>query len=504
MKKSKSWYVCIIAISVIIVMIPGCLEEPEGPSGLEKSMSDPGGSNQAVECDSSVDPTAEVWRLQNPDYSRGDHEHPDVLRTPDGGLVVGSSTPAGLHLRKLDDTGLVEWENAFSFGPGSIGSLELAQDGSGGLYALATVAVAEGTETYLIAVTQSGDKRWAKTLGREIRFDRPAKTGGDAIGLTDGVAVSIRDFDDEGMSRTVVAHLNASGSLTWGRSYSAGLPILLTVAADGTLRAAGACDSTEVASARLFQMQLNADGTVHSAWRYTAATGTPGLGRISASSVADGVIYVLVPGGSALIKNKEEADPKIWGMMKIGYDGEGKWAKLYRSPNPFTTQVSGYPEALHAIKTAVAGVRGQLIVVGAVVADPENHINASLEALAIGLSSEGGILWSKLYGEGLSDGHSESFSSIIAWRGGLLLAGATDGFGGSRSNPGLYVAQATCDGAVCGSRDASMENVRSLSIAAESLTVTSSNWNEVRELTMGNASEAPLATNSACPTSVIN
>jgi len=36
------------------------------------------------------------------------------------------------------------------------------------------------------------------------------------------------------------------------------------------------------------------------------------------------------------------------------------------------------------------------------------------------------------------------------------------------------------------------------------LTVTSSNWNEVRELTMGNASEAPLATNSACPTSVIN
>jgi hypothetical protein len=327
-------------------------------------------------------------------YGGADSDHFfSVQQTREGGYIVAGRTfsfgPEGGHIwvLKLDESGHVTWEKAYSHGGHEYLST-VQQTPDGGYIVLGHVHPFGGwDDLWLLKLDSSGNISWQRTYGgfsydEAAALDQTSDGGFIAAGWTTSFSRESTDI--------WVIRLDDTGNIMWQKAIDSG--------GDDGVRAVRytSDDGCIVLASAGYPSILKLDSSGNIAWQKSYA-GIDDIFFMSILQASDG--NYLVAGGA-------ESDALV---MKIDEGGSILWQKTYGG------------EGLDHARVVAQVYDDGYIVAG----DIQSFNEVGIDIFVFQIDSEGNIIWQKSYG---GEGSEEPEAIQLTADGGYILAGDTNSF----------------------------------------------------------------------------
>ena len=333
-----------------------------------------------------------------------------VQQTPDGGFIaVGLTNSFGagdsdVWVFKMDSEGTVVWQMAYG-GAGIDWAASVLQNPDGGYFVIGNSRSFGGPndiDIWVLRLDNAGNSLWEKRYG--------VGEATSAVGMPDGGLV---------ITGSSTLRLNAQGDILWQKALREGYFYSVERSSIEELVFAGFTTSFGAGETDLWLVKMDHAGNI--IWQ-RAYGGVHDDRADHVGRTSDGGL--IVTGSTRLVQGE---DLRIW-ILRLDSSGSIVWQKAY-------SQTNGSPSAF-----AEEALDGGFAVAATVkAAESDTNLNV------LRLDSSGSVVWERSYG-GPRGGVASSLQTTID--GGLIVAGATDSFGGGTVD--AFVLKLDQDGMVFG------------------------------------------------------
>jgi IPTL-CTERM motif len=378
-------------------------------------------------------------------------------QTSDGGYIMGGITAsfgAGSNdawVSKLDASGTVTWQKTYGgAGDDGVASIQQTIDGGYIVGGWTTSFGAGNFDFWVLKLDASGIVIWQKTygggnndLGASV-IQQTADLGYIMVGVTQSFG--------QGNTDVWVLKLDASGNVTWQKSYGAGqldYAYSIQQTADLGYIVAGRTTSSGNGLNDVWVLKLDASGAV--TWQKTYG----GAGDDGASNIQQTADLGYIVTGYT---NSSGAGGNDAWILKLDASGNVTWQKTYGGAGADTA---------YFIKQTGDG--------GYIVAGWTDSFGAGLlDVWVLKLDGSGAVTWQKTYG---GTGNDRATSIQMTNDGGYIVSGTTASFGAGGNDAWVLKLDASGNIPNCGVQGISTATVNVTSVTPANTGVVATNSN---------------------------